>query len=24
MAEAPQWKPASFSAVYIGFRCAYD
>jgi sulfatase modifying factor 1 len=23
-AEAVQWKPASFSAVYVGFRCAYD
>ncbi len=23
-AEAMQWKPASFYAVYIGFRCAYD
>jgi sulfatase modifying factor 1 len=24
MAEAVQWKPADFYAVYIGFRCAYD
>ena len=23
-ADAMQWKDASFSAVYIGFRCAYD
>jgi formylglycine-generating enzyme required for sulfatase activity len=23
-AEGAQWKPASFHAVYIGFRCAYD
>lgn len=24
LAEAVQWKPADFYAVYIGFRCAYD
>jgi sulfatase modifying factor 1 len=24
MAEAVQWKPADFYAVYVGFRCAYD
>ena len=23
-AEGAQWKAASFYAVYIGFRCAYD
>ncbi len=23
-AEGMQWKPASFYAVYVGFRCAYD
>ena len=23
-ADAPQWKPAGFYAVYVGFRCAYD
>jgi formylglycine-generating enzyme len=23
-AEAAQWKAASFFAVYVGFRCAYD
>ena len=23
-AEAMQWKPAGFYAVYVGFRCAYD
>ena len=23
-AEAMQWKPAAFTVVYIGFRCAYD
>lgn len=23
-ADAMQWKPASFYAVYVGFRCAYD
>jgi sulfatase modifying factor 1 len=23
-ADAVQWKPADFYAVYIGFRCAYD
>ena len=23
-AEAMQWKPAAFYAVYVGFRCAYD
>jgi formylglycine-generating enzyme required for sulfatase activity len=23
-AEAAQWKPADFYAVYVGFRCAYD
>jgi formylglycine-generating enzyme len=23
-AEAAQWKTASFFAVYVGFRCAYD
>jgi formylglycine-generating enzyme required for sulfatase activity len=23
-AEAMQWKPAEFYAVYVGFRCAYD
>jgi formylglycine-generating enzyme len=23
-AEAAQWKAATFTAVYIGFRCAYD
>ncbi|MFL9826554.1 formylglycine-generating enzyme family protein [Rhodoplanes sp. SY1] len=23
-AEAAQWKAASFYAVYVGFRCAYD
>jgi len=23
-AESPQWKAATFYAVYIGFRCAYD
>jgi formylglycine-generating enzyme len=23
-ADAPQWKAADFTAVYIGFRCAYD
>lgn len=23
-AEAPQWKPADFYAVYVGFRCVYD
>lgn len=22
-ASAPQWKPAAFAAVYIGFRCVY-
>lgn len=22
--EGMQWKPASFYAVYVGFRCAYD
>lgn len=24
VAEAAQWKPADFYAVYVGFRCAYD
>jgi sulfatase modifying factor 1 len=24
MNSAMQWKPASFYAVYVGFRCAYD
>lgn len=23
-ADATQWKPAEFHAVYVGFRCAYD
>jgi sulfatase modifying factor 1 len=23
-ADAMQWKPVSFYAVYVGFRCAYD
>lgn len=23
-ADAMQWKPAEFYAVYVGFRCAYD
>jgi sulfatase modifying factor 1 len=23
-ADAAQWKPADFYAVYVGFRCAYD
>jgi formylglycine-generating enzyme len=23
-ADGAQWKPASFYAVYVGFRCAYD
>jgi formylglycine-generating enzyme len=23
-ADGPQWKAASFYAVYVGFRCAYD
>jgi formylglycine-generating enzyme len=23
-ADAVQWKPADFYAVYVGFRCAYD
>lgn len=23
-ADGAQWKAASFYAVYIGFRCAYD
>jgi sulfatase modifying factor 1 len=23
-AEAMQWKPAAFYAVYVGFRCTYD
>jgi formylglycine-generating enzyme len=23
-AEAAQWKPADFYAVYVGFRCVYD
>jgi formylglycine-generating enzyme required for sulfatase activity len=23
-ADAMQWKPADFYAVYVGFRCAYD
>jgi formylglycine-generating enzyme required for sulfatase activity len=23
-ADAMQWTDASFAAVYIGFRCAYD
>jgi formylglycine-generating enzyme required for sulfatase activity len=23
-ADAAQWKPADFYAVYVGFRCVYD